>query len=294
LSGAAEVVDTKDDPLREMAEHRGLKLVKSRRRKPGVGDYGKYGLTDSAGKALFGIGSDSLTASAEEIEAYLRGNALGTWKESASATPDRPESRSKPAASEVKEEHRKIRATPSTSAVRRSRDHTEKAVEGDPVPKPPRSGSEPKTNAKPEPRLIIRPAKPADASQLAALLGQLNGISIDEREVRKNLEVTRRAGGGMLLADLDGLVGCCGWAVVATVHRGPVGRVTALFVEDGHRRKAIATRMIGEAADALAKRGCVLIEAMSDIEIKNAHNFFRALKFEQASYRFTRSAGTDP
>lgn len=27
---------------------------------------------------------------------------------------------------------------------------------------------------------------------------------------------------------------------------------------------------------------------MSDIEISNAHNFFRTLKFEQTSYRFAR------
>jgi hypothetical protein len=34
----------RDKMLREMAQHRGFKLVKSRRRKPG-GDFGRYGLT---------------------------------------------------------------------------------------------------------------------------------------------------------------------------------------------------------------------------------------------------------
>ena len=38
---ANEITDT----LREMAANRGLKLVSSRRRKPG-GDFGKYGLKD--------------------------------------------------------------------------------------------------------------------------------------------------------------------------------------------------------------------------------------------------------
>ena len=70
------------DALREMARHRGLKLKTSRRRKPG-GDFGKYGLTDAAGEAVLGIGENGLTASAEEIEAYLRDAARATWKTSA-------------------------------------------------------------------------------------------------------------------------------------------------------------------------------------------------------------------
>ena len=57
-----------NDQLREMAAHRLLKLVKSKRRKPGVGDYGKFGLTDADGKELLCFSADGLTASAEDIE----------------------------------------------------------------------------------------------------------------------------------------------------------------------------------------------------------------------------------
>ena len=55
--------ESSDQALRAMAEHRGLKLVKSRRRKPGTGDFGKYGLTDAAGTPLLGMGADGHTAS---------------------------------------------------------------------------------------------------------------------------------------------------------------------------------------------------------------------------------------
>jgi len=37
------------EQLRAMAEHRGMKLVRSRKRTPGVGDFGKYCLTDAGG-----------------------------------------------------------------------------------------------------------------------------------------------------------------------------------------------------------------------------------------------------
>jgi mannose-6-phosphate isomerase-like protein (cupin superfamily) len=72
-----------DDALREMARHRGFRLVKSRRRKAG-GDFGLFGLKDEAGKEeVFGFGESGLTASAEEIEAYLRQGMRATWSKSA-------------------------------------------------------------------------------------------------------------------------------------------------------------------------------------------------------------------
>lgn len=90
------MAEISDDQLREMAQHRGLKLVKSRRRKSGTGDYGKYGLTDVAGKALLGIDGGGLTASTEDIQEYLRRSELSTWKQSAETAPDRPVSPKKP------------------------------------------------------------------------------------------------------------------------------------------------------------------------------------------------------
>ena len=79
-----------DDALREMAANRGCKLVKSRRRKPG-GDFGRYGLKDAkTGKELLGFGPDGLTATAEEIEAFLRGGAAASWKSSLRSAAARP------------------------------------------------------------------------------------------------------------------------------------------------------------------------------------------------------------
>jgi mannose-6-phosphate isomerase-like protein (cupin superfamily) len=74
------------EELRASARNRGLKLVKSRRRKAG-GDFGKYGLSDAKGKELFGFGKTGLTASAEEIEAYLRGAMRSDRQEAAKGLP---------------------------------------------------------------------------------------------------------------------------------------------------------------------------------------------------------------
>jgi ribosomal protein S18 acetylase RimI-like enzyme len=72
-----------EDGLRELAENRGRKLVKSRVRTPGRGDYGRFGLKDAkTGREVFGFGKGGLTALPEEIEQFLRGNQAATWKSS--------------------------------------------------------------------------------------------------------------------------------------------------------------------------------------------------------------------
>lgn len=94
-----------DEELRTSARHRGLKLVKSRRRKAG-GDFGKYGLTDASGKELLGFGPDGLTASVAEVEAYLRGAMRSDWQEAAKGL---PKAKRKPAAAPKAEPKPKLR-----------------------------------------------------------------------------------------------------------------------------------------------------------------------------------------
>jgi len=85
-----------NDALREMAAHRGFKLMASRRRKPG-GDFGRFGLKDAEGKPVFGFDGDALTATADEIESYLRGAASSAWGSSAKTVKARPVPKPKPA-----------------------------------------------------------------------------------------------------------------------------------------------------------------------------------------------------
>ena len=268
-----------DDELRDMAEHRQLKLVKSRRRKPGTGDFGKYGLKDAKGEPLLGIGKDGLTASADDIAQYLRSSALGTWKQSADTTPARQRSAresAKPAPPRAKTPKR-APTPPSRKRADRERPTPKPAPKPEPAPKP-----------SPEPVLKVRDAKPADAAALAKLLGQLSGTSIEPDVILANLTLARKAKGGLVVADYGGIVGCCGWAVIPSIHHGLIGRLTVVIVDKGHRRRGFATAMLTVAEQALSKAGCQQIEAMSDVMINNDHGFFRARDFQQTSYRFAR------
>jgi len=294
-----------DQQLRKMADHRGLKLVKSRKRKAGAADFGMFGLTDESGKALLGIGEDGLTATAQDVQAYLRTDAMGTWKQSADAIPDPAPSRPRPAdKGEATDEQpvRRRQASPSRETPRRSSaprkqesgkprklaDQPERKPRSEPRPSP---ANPPPPEPKTEPELRIRPARPDDARQLAHLLHQLGGVTLSRDDVVRHLAQARKLKAGMLVAERGNLIGCCGWAVVPTIQRGAVGRLTALVVGADHRHSGIGTALLDAASRILAKAGCTQMEAMSDIEIANAHNFFRALDFNQASYRFVRLIG---
>lgn len=80
-----------DETLREMATNRGCKLVKSRIRTPGKPGFGKFGLKEAkSGKAVFGLSRDKPTASADEIETFLRGGATADWRRSLGKTKAKP------------------------------------------------------------------------------------------------------------------------------------------------------------------------------------------------------------
>jgi N-acetylglutamate synthase-like GNAT family acetyltransferase len=295
------MVDETVDALREMALHRGLKLVRSRRRKAGTGDFGKFGLIDAAGKALLGIGDDGLTASATEIEDYLRAGATSTWAQSAKLTPDRKtEPSPQPAKVRVagKSQRGAAAPTPEKTATRPPASPARAAQNNkaqDPAPASKSlSPSEPVPKPKaapppPEPKLTLRSAKPSDAAALAKLLGQLADTDLSEHEAARHLAALRKSGGGVDIAELGQVIGCIAWSVVPTLQRGAVGRISLLVVNDRHRRRGIGKALLGRAEVDLATKGCTLVEVMSDTDLKNSHGFFRTLDFEQKSYRFIRA-----
>jgi GNAT superfamily N-acetyltransferase len=251
--------------LRDMAEHRGCKLVRSRRRTPGVGDYGRYGLKDAAtGKEVIGFGPNGLTATAEEIEAYLRKGLVADWKSSLDAAPHAPA---------LLPARRARRSEPARSRTRRA------ALARPNAPAPPPAA---------RPQLKIREAEPRDAEALSGLLGEL-GFPTDATEVRKRLAALSKAREPPLVADEAGPVGCLTWHVTPVLHRTTaVGRVTMLVVGKKTRGRGIGTALLEAAEDRLREAGCALVEVTSNIELGGAHQFYKGRGYLRTSYRFVK------
>ena len=85
------------DTLAESARNRGLKLVRSRVRTPEKRRFGKVGLTDARGKAVFGMDAKGPAVKPEEVESYLRDLGASDWTASVgSAAATRAHKKAKP------------------------------------------------------------------------------------------------------------------------------------------------------------------------------------------------------
>lgn len=303
-----------------MAAHRGLKLARSRKRKPGTGHYGLYGLTDSSGKPLFGIGDDGLTATPEIIRDYLRKAEVSTWAQSADVTPDRQRATADVATDAAPPRDAPASDAPAPASKSKPRSHAPEPFEAlepsaagagkpdttsrrrpklaDPAPEPRisiRKIQKPELKSKPTPEPTPEPVppppvlkiRPAAKSDLVAI-SRLAGMTGSDVELDRRFAALKRAGGGVLVADKGGMIGCAALAVVLSLRRASIGRVTLLVVAEDERRRGTGRELIEAVSSDMAAAGCETCEAMSDIEVRNANGFFRALGFEQQSYRFVR------
>ncbi len=262
-NAAAMADKERDTMLREMAQNRGLKLVKSRRRKPG-GDFGRYGLTDGkTGRECLGFGEDGLTATDAEVEAYLRSGERATWKRSLIGA---------------------VAAVEAEAPAADKRPEKKRAPKPPPPPKPkPEPEPESEPAHQPELELEIRTARKADAAGIAALL------HADEDEVAERLALLIRAKAPVLVAVRGEIVGCVASHVVPSLQRRSFGRVTLLLVAEAARLQGIGKALLEAAERALTKLGCEQAEVTSEIDFASAHGFFRRAGYERTSYRFGRN-----
>jgi ribosomal protein S18 acetylase RimI-like enzyme len=264
----------RDKMLRDMAENRGCKLVKSRRRKAGTGDYGHYGLKDGkTGQEVFGFGDNGLTATAEEIEQWLRGGAVSEWKRSlkSPAPALKPEAKPRPAANDDE-----AKAVPKRKPK--------------PAPPPPPPAPLPAPPPPPpKPKLAVREAKPKDAEAVAALASEL-GFPTEAAEMKKRVARAAKSGEPVLVAERDGVIGCLAWHVWTAIHRPrPVGRITMLVVARKARHRGAGAALLAEAEARFRKAGCGLIEVTSNVELGGAHDFYRRQGYERTSWRFAKT-----
>jgi len=247
------------DQLAESARNRGLKLVRSRVRTPGKRRFGKVGLTDKGGKAVFGMDAKGPIARPEDVEHFLRNLGARDWGASLDVAV-MPRKR-KPA-----------------KAARQAANDAEPAPKAKPAPKP-----------KPPPKPKLRAAKPGDAKRLSALLDYL-GHPISEKSVRKNLAALARRRETPLVATLEKqVVGLVGIHTMVTVHRdAPVGRIPVLVVAREAQGHGIGKMLVAEAERLLKKAGCKIVEVTSNDRRAEAHAFYRHMGYERTSIRFMK------
>jgi GNAT superfamily N-acetyltransferase len=253
------VSDPRLDALAETARNRGLKLVRSRVRTPGKRRFGKVGLTDASGKPVLGMDAKGPTATAEEVEEYLRNLGAKDWGASLDVAVLPRKRRAKAAKQAANDAEPEPSAAPAT-----------------PKPKPKRKPS-------------VRDAKPSDAPRLVELIHFL-GHESDEKTVRRNLAKLKKSGETPLVAHCDKrVVGLCGVHRMVTVHRpAPVGRIAVLVVAAEAQGLGLGRMLVEAAEHWFRKQGCRIVEVTSNDRRAEAHAFYRHMGYERTSIRFMK------
>ena len=254
------------EALAETARNRGLKLVRSRVRTPGKKRFGKVGLTDPRGKAVFGMDDKGPNAKPEDVEHYLRNLGAKDWGASldVAVLPPKKPKRVRLAANDIEPE------------PARQKERPEPAPE--PVPPAPKA------------KLKIRDAKPADAEALVRLMKLLDHDT-EAKGVRKRISTLAKDKLAPIVATLDkAVVGLVGIHRMVAIHRDkPVGRITILVVAERARGQEIGRYLTEAAEQRLKNLGCGMVEVTSNDRLAKAHAFYRHMGYERTSMRFFKT-----
>lgn len=139
----------------------------------------------------------------------------------------------------------------------------------------------------------VRPATERDAPEVARLLTALGHPTAAESITSRWKEWI--AGGNVVLvvARDDGtLSGVATLHHMVVLHRPkPVGRITALIVDEPARGRGVGRALVAAAEAELARAGCGLLEITSNARLVDAHAFYEHLGYERTSARFAKMLG---
>lgn len=138
---------------------------------------------------------------------------------------------------------------------------------------------------------MIRRATILDAPELARLLTQL-GHSTSTSQIETMWASWAAEGNAAFVHEenLGAIAGMITTHQMKVLHRPhPVGRITALIVDEPVRGTGIGRALVTAAEAALAAAGCGLLEITSNLKRTDAHAFYERLGYERTSVRLAKS-----
>ncbi len=139
----------------------------------------------------------------------------------------------------------------------------------------------------------VREAVLADAAEvvrLFALLGHAQPAGTDSMRLAEFLGQGQNLLVAVRTDAATPLLGAVTLHITPVLHRaGPIGRLTALIVDESVRGQGIGQALVAAAEVYLAERGCAMIEVTSNKKRTDAHAFYEKLGYTATSFRFAKS-----
>lgn len=139
--------------------------------------------------------------------------------------------------------------------------------------------------------LKIRDARPADGQALAALIGQLGYPTSAEAVTRRVERLRSSKADRIVVAELDGeVVGLASLHTsLAVEYDEPAAKLSAIAVDERHRRRGIGEALVAAMEEEARRRGCCLIFLTTAERRKDARAFYLRIGFEETGRRFAKS-----
>jgi GNAT superfamily N-acetyltransferase len=138
---------------------------------------------------------------------------------------------------------------------------------------------------------VIRDARPDDAPALSGLLEQL-GYPTSAAAVERRLERLETSDADrVFVAEEDGAV--VGFAAVhvnlAVEYDEPAAKLSAIAVDERHRRRGIGERLVAAAEEEARARGCCLLFLTTSERRSDAHAFYERIGLEHTGRRYGKT-----
>ena len=143
------------------------------------------------------------------------------------------------------------------------------------------------------PLYTVRAATESDAPEIARLLSQLGHPTVAPAIVSRWNEWIAAGNVALVVSGENGsLLGTATLHHMVVLHRPkPVGRITALVVDEPARGKGVGRALVAAAEASLARAGCGLLEITSNARLTDAHAFYEHLGYQRTSARFAKTIG---
>jgi len=131
------------------------------------------------------------------------------------------------------------------------------------------------------PSLIVRPAKPSDAAEIAWLNRQFNGEDEPAENYTRRLADPRRVD-TPILAEIDGrVIGIANLRLLPAVfYSEPYAELTELFVDESARRQGVGAALVSFGEQLAREGGAVQMLILTGFYNHTAQQLYRKLGYE--------------